>query len=304
VHYYRPTSTAQAVDALASDPGAARVIVGGTDLLVALRGGRVAPTLLVDIKSARDLRPPVSVDDTGITFGPTATMSQVARHPVVRTWFPGLVEAALLVGSVAIRNRASLIANSANGSPAADTSPVLVALGGQVTIASTSGERTAEIRDFFLASRRTLCAPGELVTSLRVPRPSPSSSSAYERMTRRRGVDLASCSVGVVVESDGSTTAGLGAVGPRTLLAGPTGPCDVGSGDELDRAIDVLVQPATPISDLRAGQAYRAAMLRVLAKRAILRAVGRRTAEPVAAPGEPIDTPVDPAAGLGGRSQT
>jgi carbon-monoxide dehydrogenase medium subunit len=276
VRYYRPRTTAEAVAALAGEPASARVIIGGTDLLVALRHRTVEPTLLVDLKSAVDLRAPIAVDDEGITFGPTATMTAVAEHPTVRAWFPGLVEAALLVGSVAIRNRASLIANSANGSPAADTSPPLVALDAQVTIASTAGERTVQLRDFFLASRRTRCAPGELVTSMRVPRPRRGSSSAFERMTRRRGVDLATCSIGVAVDPDGSMTAGLGAVGPTTLLGGPTGPVDVSSAEAVTAAIDQLVAPATPIGDVRAGQAYRAAMLRVLAQRAIRRAVDAR----------------------------
>jgi CO/xanthine dehydrogenase FAD-binding subunit len=275
MRYYRPTSTAQAVQALSSDPASARVLVGGTDLLVALRHRKVEPSLLVDIKSVRDLRAPISVDDAGVTFGPTATMTEVAAHPLVRSWFPALVEAALLVGSVAIRNRASLIANSANGSPAADTSPPLVALGAEVTIASTSGERTVALRDFFLGSRRTLCAPGEMVTALRVPRPGPGSSSAFQRMTRRRGVDLATCSVAVVAEGDGVMTAGLGAVGPTTLFAGPSGPVD-DAGAELDRALQVLLAPATPIGDVRAGQPYRAAMLQVLATRAAVTARERR----------------------------
>ncbi|QIG45168.1 xanthine dehydrogenase family protein subunit M [Nocardioides anomalus] len=276
MRYYRPESTADALRALATSPASSRVLVGGTDLLVALRHRTVVPDLVVDIKAARDLREPIRADDAGVTFGPTATMAQVATHPVVQEWFPALVEAALLVGSVAIRTRASLIANSANGSPAADTSPPLLGLGAEVTIASTEGERTVPLRDFFLASRRTLCEPGELVTALRVPRPAAGSASAYLRMTRRRGVDLATCSVAAVVEADGSVTAGLGAVGPTALLGGPTGPLDLGSAEELEHALDTLLEHATPIGDVRAGRPYRAAMLRVLAKRAVLRAAGRR----------------------------
>lgn len=276
MRYYRPTTTADAVAALASEPESARIIVGGTDLLVALRHNKIQPSLLVDLKSATDLAAPITVDEDGITFGPTATMTDVADHPLVREWFPGLVEAANLVGSVAIRNRASLIANSANGSPAADTSPPLIAMDAHVTIASATGERTAQLRDFFLAPRQTLCAPGELVTSMRVPRPRPGSSSAFARMTRRRGVDLATCSVGVVVDSDGCMAAGLGAVGPVTLLGGPTGPVDVSSPEAVHGAIDELLAPATPIGDVRAGQPYRAAMLRVLAQRAVRIAIDRR----------------------------
>lgn len=281
MRYYRPVSTVEVVAALASEPSRSRVLVGGTDLLVALRHGAADPALLVDIKAVQDLAAPVAVDDDGITFGPTATMTDIVTHPVVRQWFPSLVEAAALVGSVAIRNRASLIGNSANGSPAADTSPPLLALDASVTICSVAGERTSSLREFFLAPRRTQCGPGEMVTTMRVPRPSPGSSSAFERMTRRRGVDLATCSVGAVVDGSGVVTVGLGAVGPTTLLGGPVEAVDLTSDEQLERAIDTLLEPATPIGDVRAGKAYRTAMVRVLLRRAVLRAAAqRRSGEP------------------------
>jgi carbon-monoxide dehydrogenase medium subunit len=202
-------------------------------------------------------------------------MSDVVADPVVREWFPGLVEAAVLVGSVAIRNRASLIANSANGSPAADTSPSLVALGASVTITSVSGDRTCPLNAFFLGPRKTQCGPGEMVTALRVPRPAPGSSSAFERMTRRRGVDLATCSVGAVVDADGVMTVGLGALGPTTLLGGPVPAIDLTSQEQMEGAIEALLAPATPIGDVRAGKPYRTAMARVLTRRAVLRAADR-----------------------------
>ena len=278
MRYYRPATTAEAVAALANEPHTSRILVGGTDLLVAMRHKNVEPTLLVDIKSVQDLAPRITVDDEGLTFGPTATMSDLVAHPVVRQWFPGLVEAAVLVGSVAIRNRASLIANSANGSPAADTSPPLIALNASVTISSVDkDERTSPLREFFLGSRRTLCGVGEMVTSMRVPRPAPGSSSAFERMTRRRGVDLATCSVGSVVDGEGTVTVGLGAVGPTTLLGGPVSPFDLSSPEQMERALDDLLAAATPIGDVRAGKPYRTAMVRVLARRAVLRAAARRT---------------------------
>lgn len=281
---YRPATTAEAVTALASEPQSSRILVGGTDLLVAVRHRNIQPTLLVDIKGVQDLVAPITVDEQGITFGPTVTMSDVVAHPVVREWFPGLVEAAVLVGSVAIRNRASLIANSANGSPAADTSPPLVALDASVTIASVSGERTSPLREFFLGPRRTLCGSGEMVTSLRVPRPTPGSSSAFERMTRRRGVDLATCSVGAVVDGEGAVTVGLGAVGPTTLLGGPVVLSDLSSQEHMEGALDALLAPATPIGDVRAGKPYRTAMVRVLARRAVLRAAARRGDRDLALP--------------------
>jgi CO/xanthine dehydrogenase FAD-binding subunit len=120
-----------------------------------------------------------------------------------------------------------------------------------------------------------------------VPRPTPGSSSAFERMTRRRGVDLATCSVGAVVDGDGGVTVGLGAVGPTTLLGGPVAPFDASSEEQLERALDALLASATPIGDVRAGRPYRSAMLRVLARRAVLRAAARRTAADLGLPDAP-----------------
>ena len=279
MRYYRPATTAEAVEARAAEPLTSRILVGGTDVLVAMRHEKVKPTLLVDIKCVQDLVAPITVDDLGINFGPTATMSDLVAHSVVRQWFPSLVEAAELVGSIAIRNRASLIGNSANGSPAADTAPPLVALNASVTISSVNGERSHSLREFFLGSRRTLCCGGEIVTSLWVPRPPPRSSSAFERMTRRRGVDLATCSVAAVVDGDGAVTVGLGAVGPTTILGGPAASFDFSSPHQMEGALDALLAVATPIGDIRAGRRYRTAMLRVLARRAILRAAEQRTDE-------------------------
>ena len=276
MRYYRAETTADAVEALASGGAGARVLVGGTDLLVAMRHGKVEPTLLVDIKHVTDLPDPVAIADDGVTIAATATMAMVAAHPRLVSWYPALVESALKVGSVAIRNRASLVANSCNGSPAADTAPALLAHDAWLTIASTHGRRTTRLADFFLGPRRTLCAPGELVVSLHLPRPPLGSASAFQRMTRRRGVDLATVSVAAVADRGGRFTLGLGAVGPVPLRTGPSDPIDVEAETELDAAVDQLLAVATPISDVRAGEDYRRAMLRVLTKRAMRTAAQRR----------------------------
>src|SRR3954466_5397900 len=123
--YYRPTTPAQALAALAEGGAAARPLVGGTDLLVGLRHHTVEPDLLVDLKGVTDLPEPIVVTDGGVRIGATYTLGELVRQPAVQEWYPALVEAALTVGSVAIRNRASLVANSCNASPAADTAPPL-----------------------------------------------------------------------------------------------------------------------------------------------------------------------------------
>jgi carbon-monoxide dehydrogenase medium subunit len=274
--YYRPTSRADALAALATGGAGARPMVGGTDLLVGLRHATVVPDLLVDLKGVTDLPDPVVVTDDAVQIGATYTMGELVTHPVIRQWYPALVEAALTVGSVAIRNRASLVANSCNASPAADTAPPLLVHGARVTIASQDGDRTALLDEFFLGPRRTLCGPGELVTRIDLPRPAPGSSSAFRRLTRRRGVDLATVSVAAGVGADGGLVLGMGAVGPRPLRTAVTGPVELADGPALEQALDQLLSAATPISDVRGSREYRLATLRVLAKRAVLAAADRR----------------------------
>ena len=274
--YYRPTTRADALTALAEGGERARPLVGGTDLLVGLRHHTVEPELLVDLKGVTDLPDPIVVTDDGVQVGATYTLGELVAHPVVQEWYPALVEAALTVGSVAIRNRASLVANSCNASPAADTAPPLLVHGARVTIASLDGDRTAALDEFFLGPRRTLCGPGELVTRIDLPRPAPGSGSAFRRLTRRRGVDLATVSVAAGVSADGGLVLGMGAVGPRPLRAEVPGPVDLADEAALAAAIDRLIASATPISDVRGSREYRLATLRVLTSRAVLAAAARR----------------------------
>ncbi|SFE57931.1 FAD binding domain-containing protein [Blastococcus tunisiensis] len=274
--YYRPTTRADALAALAEGGAGARPLVGGTDLLVGLRHHTLEPDLLVDLKAVTDLPEPIAVDDEGMRFGATCTLGELVEHPVVREWYPALVEAALTVGSVAIRNRASLVANSCNASPAADTAPPLLVHGARVTIASLDGDRTAALDDFFLGPRRTLCGPGELVTRIELPRPAPGSGAAFRRLTRRRGVDLATVSVAAGVGPDGALVLGMGAVGPRPLRAEVPGPVDLDDEASLAPALDRLLAAATPISDVRGSREYRLATLRVLTTRAVRTAASRR----------------------------
>ncbi len=274
--YYRPTTTADALTALADGGERARPLVGGTDLLVGLRHHTVEPDLLVDLKAVTDLPEPIIATDDGVRIGATSTLGELVAHPVAQDWYPALVEAALTVGSVAIRNRASLVANSCNASPAADTAPPLLVHDARVTIASLDGERTASLDEFFLGPRRTLCGPGELVTRIDLPRPSPGSGSAFRRLTRRRGVDLATVSVAAGVRPDGGLVLGMGAVGPRPLRTEVPGPVDLADEAALGAALDQLLSAATPISDVRGSREYRLATLRVLATRAVHAAASRR----------------------------
>ncbi|WP_030661673.1 FAD binding domain-containing protein [Streptomyces cellulosae] len=277
MRYHRPTSKADALAVLAAEGDRARPLVGGTDLLVGLRHSTIAPTWIVDLKGITDLPEPITLTEDGIRIGPTMTLGELVAHLDVRRSFPALSEAALTVGSVAIRNRASLVGNLCNASPAADTVPALLVLGAVVTIESVDGARTVSLADFFLGPRRTQCHASALVTRIDLPWPPAGTGSAFQRLTRRRGVDLGTVSVAAAVSSDGRMSLGLGAVGPKPLMAEVAEPVDLTDEPQLERVLDQLLNVAAPITDVRASREYREAMLRVLGKRAVLAAAGRRT---------------------------
>lgn len=255
---------------LAGDRG--RVLVGGTDLLVAVRRQPLEPLVLIDVKAAADLPEPISVSADSVRFGPTATMSAIAAYPEMSSWFPALTAAANVVGSIAIRNRATLIGNLCNGSPACDTAPALLVHDATVTIRGRDGERTVSIEQFFVGPGRTQCAAGEIVVAVEIPRPADGYRSAFERLTRRRGVDLATVSVAAGVSAEGLVTLGLGAVAPTPIRVAATAPIDCSDSSAVRSLVAELSNAASPISDVRATEEYRQAMTAVLATRAVLTA--------------------------------
>lgn len=274
VQYCRPTTVGDAVQVLADADGAGRVLVGGTDLLVGVRRRPLAPLVLVDLKAANDLPPPIEVADTSVRFGPTATMASLAADARLGAWYPALIAASRVVGSIAIRNRATLIGNICNASPAADTAPALLLYGATVTIVGPGGERTMALDQFFIGPGTTACGPDELVLAVEVPLPTDGLRSGFERLTRRRGVDLATVSAAAAIDGDGAVTLGLGAVGPTPLLTATSAPIDPADETAVAAVVEELIAVATPISDVRAGRDYRLAMTAVLAGRAVRRAAG------------------------------
>ena len=278
--YLRPATLADATAALAEHGPEARVLAGGTDLLVALRDGKAAPRAVIDIKRVADLHPGIEAHDDHVAIGARACMADVADHAVVRTLFPALVEAARVVGSFQIRNRATLAGNSCTASPAADTVPVLVACGANLTIAGRGGRRVMPLVDFIRGNRQIALERGEMVAAVLLPKPAGSSGVAFERMTRRRGVDLATVNVCCAVDGVGVATFAFGAVAPKPFVvrdAGELAHPDTGAA-RRSALMEALFAAASPITDVRASADYRRAMMHALAERAFDRALGRRAA--------------------------
>lgn len=279
--YARPASLAEATHLLAEGGADTAVLAGGTDLIVALRQGKQAPRLVIDIKGVAELRPPISMEGGWMRISATTLMTALKDDRAIRESFPALAEAAAVVGSVQIRNRATLGGNICHASPAADTVPALLVYAAELELRSESGTRRLAIEDFLVGPGRTALRPGELLTHVALRLPPLCPGAAFARLTRRRGVDLATINLACGMDGAGTTRLAYGAVGPRAfvvsdgtgVLADPRA-----AAADKEAILRQLLTRASPISDVRASQDYRAAMLRVLSLRT-LRVCGDRLAD-------------------------
>ncbi len=280
--YACPNTLADALALLAERGPGARVLAGGTDLIIRLRDGSASPALVVDIKRVPELAPGIRNEAGTIVIGATTTMTEIAASPIVRRHAHALGEAAAAVGSIQIRNRATLGGNICNASPAADTAPPLLVHDARVVAAGPTGVRRIAVDDLFVRSGITTLAPGELVVAVEVPMPASRIASAHQRRTRRRGHDLASVTLACGVDAAGVTRVAFGSVGPRPLVRVDTSGvlADPGAPDaaRADVLATILADASPSATSMRAGPEYRLAMLRVLGRRALAIALERLAA--------------------------
>jgi carbon-monoxide dehydrogenase medium subunit len=210
-------------------------------------------------------------------------MADIAEDERVRRYFPALVEAALVVGSVQIRARATLAGNICNGSPAADGAPPLLVYDATVVVAGPQGARRVPIDDFIVGPGETALGRGELVVAIELPLPGRPVGAAYTRLTRRRGTDLASITLCCGVDAEGNTRLAYGSVGPRAFLvvdeSGTLADPDLAGEDKAELLDRVFEQASPSVRSLRASPDYRLAMLRVLGGRALETAIARLAKE-------------------------
>ncbi|HSR85150.1 MAG TPA: xanthine dehydrogenase family protein subunit M [Streptosporangiaceae bacterium] len=276
--YARPKYLGEAFDILDSYGTDASPLAGGTDLIVGVRTGRIAPRILVDLKRITDLFPGICSTDGGVSIAAPTTLTDIIADDLIRRHFPALVQAAGTIGSVQIRNRATLTGNICNASPAADTAPALLAYGAEVVLVSREGSRPVRLEEFFLGPRRTSLRAGEIAAGVQIPIPVARTGSHFARLTRRRGVDLATislcCAVGTQV-----TRFAFGAVGPKPFVLSDDSGVLANPDSEPAARLEVLrhfVGSAAPISDLRGSRLYRQAMLMTLSQRALTTAIAHR----------------------------
>jgi carbon-monoxide dehydrogenase medium subunit len=281
VRYEAPRSIQQAISLLGADPGAA-ILAGGTDLLVQYRSGVKRPTAFVDVKQIPELVG-MTIDETGLTLGAATCAADICENGEVRRLWPGLVEAAHLIGSTQIQGRGSIGGNLCNASPAADTTCALIVNRAECVIAGPRGERVVPVEQFCTGPGQTLLDRAELLVALRVPRPHAGTSDAYLRLIPRSEMDIAVAAAGasVTLDSDGvcvRARVAIGAVGPIGLLVPGAADAVIGSRLEpatLGRAAEAASAAARPIDDKRGTIAYRCRVVGVLTSRALAIACSR-----------------------------
>lgn len=274
MNYESPRSVEDAVALLAADENA-RVLSGGTDLLVRLRLGHIAPSSIIDIKKIDGMRA-ITREDGGFRIGAAVSGAQMSEHTDLCAIWPGVVEATDLIGSTQIQGRATAVGNLCNAGPAADSVPALIAAGAMVHIVGPNGARDVAVQDIPTGPGKTSLAQGELVTSLFLPARGANSADAYLRFIPRTEMDIAvvGCGVSLTLDDDGAITqarVSLGAVAPVVLLVAQAADAIVGTQLD-DRALDALARAASaaanPIDDKRGTIAFRKDVSGVLAQRA------------------------------------
>ena len=282
LQFSSPKSVKEAVKILFAAKGKAKVLAGGTDLLVQLRAGRMTGSMIVDIKNIPELRS-IKKEKNGFTVGAAVSGAELGAHQAINKAWPGVVEGLELIGSTQIQGRASLGGNLCNGSPAADSVPGLIAAGATCKIAGPKGLRTAKVEDIVLGPGKTSLKAGEFVVSFFLPTRPKRSGDAYLRFIPRTEMDIAvvGASVSLTLDKAGvcsDARVSLGAVAPKPLLVSKAARAIVGTkvDDEALTQLSLAASAACdPIDDKRGTVEYRTKVAGVLARRAATIALER-----------------------------
>lgn len=284
IEYAAPRSIAEAVQLLNERGDRARILAGGTDLIVQVREYRRDLDVMVDVKRVPEATALTFDAKSGLRIGAATPLCRIYEHADVKARYPGLIDAASLVGGIQIQSRATLGGNLCNASPAGDTIPALIALDATCVVVGSGGTRELPVADFCLAPGKTALQSGEFLLALQLPAPKPRSGAAYLRFIPRNEMDIAVVGVGVAVELDAAQTravsarVALAAVAPRPLnVAEAAAVLTSGPWSDalMEQAAAKAQAAATPISDMRGDADYRKHLVAVLVKRALGVAVQR-----------------------------
>jgi carbon-monoxide dehydrogenase medium subunit len=284
----RPTTISQAVQLLSDGGESARVLAGGTDVIVIARARRRKIDLLVDVKHIPEV---MGIDwnpSSGLTIGAAVPCYQIYGNPDVIANYPAIIDSASLIGGTGIQGRASFGGNLCNSSPSGDSIPTQIVLEGVANITGPSGERSVPVEDFCTGPGANVLQQGEFLVSLSFPTPEPNSGARFLRFIPRNEMDIAVCNAASAVKMDGDTVrwarVAIGAVAPTPLLV--QGAADALVGNPLtDATIEAAAaaarDAASPIDDMRGSIKQRKHLAAVLTRRTLEQAAARARGEDI-----------------------
>lgn len=282
VKYARASSVDEAVSLLSQGGETARVLAGGTDIIVQARERRRPVSLFVDIKPIAETQQLTYDADGGLTVGAATPCYIIYNNETVQRLYPALVEAISVIGGVAIQGRASLGGNLCNSGPAADSVPAMIVLQGTANIAGPNGRRSVAVEDFSTGPGRNVLQPGEFVVSLHFPSPAPNSGAAWERFIPRNEMDIAVTNAASYVRFEGANVSAarfaLGAVAPTCLFVQEAADAIIGkplTDETIAAAAAAMKAAARPIEDMRGTIKQRKHLSAVLTERTLRKAAER-----------------------------
>ncbi len=287
IDYVAPTSLSEAVSVLSAHGDRARPLAGGTDIIVQLRGGRRELDVLVDAKSIPELNQ-IEMTDSGLRLGAAVPCYEIYQNQAVAAAYPGLIDAAGLIGSIQIQGRASIGGNLCNAAPSGDSIPPIITLSGEAHINGPNGWRAVAAENFCTGPGRSVLEAGEILVGIQIPAPAANSGTAYLRFIPRNEMDIAVAGVSssVVLDASGQTIQSariaLASVGPTPILATAAGDSLAGkavSDDAIAEAGRLASEAATPITDMRGTIRQRHHLVDVLTRRTLNIAIRRALGE-------------------------
>ena len=282
--FLSPSSIDEAVQTLASKGNQARIMAGGTDMLVQMRAGRGTAPFVVDIKDIPELNE-VSYDASkGLTLGAAVPCYRIYEDKTLSDAYPGLMDAASLIGGIQIQGRASIGGNICNAAPSGDSIPIVIAFGGICNIAGANGTRQLPVEEMCTAPGRNALEEGEFLVSIHFPAPQANSGANYLRFIPRNEMDIAVAGVGSSVQLDASgqnfvsARIALASVAPTPVFAKEAGDSLAGkpvNEDTIQAASELAQLAAKPISDMRGTVRQRTHLIGVLTRRTLNNAIER-----------------------------
>lgn len=275
--YFSPRTLREAIELLSQHGQEAKILAGGTDLLVEMKEGIVIPQYVIDLKNIPALNH-IKLENQYLKIGALATVHEIEVHPSVREHAGILAQAASLLGSLQIRNKGTIGGNLCHASPAADLAAPLLALDGKVGMIGKNGERMEDLENFFVGPGMTTLKSDEILTEIQVPLPPPGSTGIYLKFSPRKAMDLALVGVAALITLNRTSQIctrariALGAVAPTPARAKKSE--KILEGQRIARGLlqevsDQAAEESRPISDVRGSAWYRKEIVKILVEQGI-----------------------------------